>query len=188
MKRCPVCGEIKELSQFNKSKRAKDGRQYNCRQCDNKDSTKHNREVLGQLPMAENKACASYLGVAVAERLVRHLFDNIVRMPYGNPGFDFICNQNKKIDVKSACIIINNKKNSRWSFKIDKNQIADYFLLLAFDNRDDLNPLHQWLIPGKVLNHLINTGISPSTIQKWDKYKQPVESAQICCNTIRESS
>jgi len=186
MKRCPVCGELKELSQFNKSKKAKDGCQYNCRQCDNKDSTKYNRGVLGRISMSENKSCSNYLGIIVAERLVRHLFTDVVRMVNNNPGYDFICAKDKKIDVKSSCIILNNKKYPGWKFHIRKNQVADYFLLLAFNNRDDLEPLHQWLIPGYVLNHLQRTGISMPTMSRWDEWKQPIDQAQICCNKMKE--
>jgi len=136
--------------------------------------------------MSENKECASYLGVAVAERLIEHLFKDVVKMPYGNSGYDFICAKDKKIDVKSACITMRqNNKNPRWKFYFHKNQIADYFLLLAFNNRKDLEPQHQWLIPGGVLNYLMTTTISPSTIHKWDEYQQPIDDAQICCNTMR---
>jgi len=187
MKRCPNCGCLKKLDQFNKQTATKDGHQYECRQCSNEKSTKHSREVKGHLPMSENKECAQYLGIAVAERLVRHLFKDVVRMPNGNSGFDFICAHDKKIDVKSACITMVHKKNPRWVFHIYNNQIADYFLLIAFTKRSYLEPQHQWIIPGHVLNqHKTTASISPSTIEKWDKYRQPIEAAQICCNAIKD--
>ena len=87
-------------------------------------------------------------------------------MPYGNKGFDFICCHNKNIDVKSSCL----RKSGGWIFHIDHNIVADYFLCIAFDNRDDLTPLHVWLIPGSTINHLQSTGISPSTVHRWDEY------------------
>jgi len=149
-------------------------------------SIQYSRDVYGTLPMSENKECAQYFGITVAERLIRHLFKDAIRMPNGNPGYDFICAKDKKIDVKSACITVyNNNKNPHWQFDIRKNQVADYFLLIAFNNRADLEPQHQWLIPGHVLNHLTGASISLSTIDKWDEYKQPIEAAQICCNTMK---
>ena len=188
MKRCIECLCWKQIDQFNKEKARKDGYQNECRICANKRSTKYRREVRGILPLSENKECGAYLGVVVAERLVRHLFNDVQTMPYRNIGFDFICSKDKKIDVKSACITMNNTKYPFWRFAIRKNQIADYFLLLAFDNRTDLEPQHQWLIPAHVLNHIKSTSISPSTIHKWDKYKQPIVDAQICCNNIRNGN
>ena len=186
MKICPICGDLKEISEFNKEIKARDGKHTYCRKCVGVMSTKHNREVKGCLPMSENKNCTQYLGVAVAERLVRHLFKDVIRMPNNNYGFDFICSKDKKIDVKSSCIMLNNNKNPHWNFHIEKNQNADYFLLLAFNNRDDLDPLHQWLIPGDVLNHLSCAGISLSTIYKWDEYRQDIGAAQVCCNKMKE--
>jgi len=186
MKRCPKCGELKELSQFNKHKNRKDAHQSLCRDCCHKAGIIRIREVRGSIPMSENKECPSYLGVAIAERLVRHLFTDVVTMPNGNSGYDFVCNHDKKIDVKSACTTMNNKRYPYWVFNIRNNQVADYFLLLAFDSRENLTPLHQWLIPGNVLNHLIGTTISPSTIHKWDKFSQPIKAAQICCNAMKE--
>ena len=172
MKRCTKCGEVKDISQFNKHKRAKDRHTWYCKICVNEISTKYKREVLGHLPMSENKECSCYLGMVVAERLFGHLFKDVVRMPWNNSGYDFICNRDKKIDVKSACITHSRKKYPCWQFHINKNKIADYFLLLAFDNRDDLEPQYQWLIPGRVLNHIkSHTTISPSTIDKWDEYR-----------------
>ena len=100
----------------------------------------------------DNKECANYLGIHIAERLLSKIFENVTRMPYGNPSYDFICKKGYKIDVKSSCI---RKNRNNWSFGIDKNQIADYFLLLAFDNRKDLNPLHIWLIKG---NEMLGNG------------------------------
>lgn len=185
MKCCTKCGCLKEIDQFNKDKKSKDKHRCQCRTCDNISSTERGREVRGSIPMSENKECSSYLGVAVAERLVRHLFKDVVRMPNNNTGFDFVCAKDKKIDVKSSCLKIQHNKYLCWSFHIVNNQIADYFLLLAFDNRKDLIPLHQWLIPSHVLNHLKHTSISPSTLSKWEEYSQPIDQAQICCDTIK---
>ena len=145
-KHCTKCGEHKELTEFNKRKSSKDGHRYECRKCHQGSATKRNREVRGSLPMSENTECTQYLGIAIAERLAMHLFKDVVRMPNGNPGFDFICAKDKKIDVKSACTSLNNGKYPNWAFCINRNKIADYFLLLAFNSRADLEPLYQWMM------------------------------------------
>ena len=139
------------------------------------------RRKQGIHPYNENKKCSSFLGVYVAERVLSHVFKHVKIMPYGNPGFDFICNRNKMIDVKSSCL----HKSGVWMFTIKHNTIADYFLCLAFDNREDLNPLYAWLIPGKKINHLKGASIRPSTIHKWDDYKLDINKVVSCCNVLR---
>ena len=136
--------------------------------------------------MSENKECSSFLGVFVAERVLSHVFRDVEVMPYGNKGFDFICNNGKKIDVKSACIRRSSSGTLRWAFSIKRNKIADYFLCLAFDSREDLNPLHAWLLPGEKLNRFIGTSIHPSTINKWDDYKLDINKVVSCCNSMKE--
>ena len=106
-------------------------------------------------------------------------------MPNNNSGYDFICANNKKIDVKSACITRTSYNIPHWIFSIQKNKIADYFLLLAFDNREKLEPILQWLIPSEELNKLSTASITPSTINKWHKFRQPIGITKICCNTMR---
>ena len=194
--KCRVCGT--ELNDENWNPSQKERHWYICKRC-NAERCKHWRKTniekakagwtranrkAGKRPMSENKECAAYLGVYVAERVLSHVFKNVQRMPYGNSGYDFICGRGYKIDVKSAC-----KRMSRnqWTFHIRCNQIADYFLCLAFDNREDLNPLHIWLIPGDVLNHLKFTSVASSTIHKWDAYKLDVEKVTACCNALRET-
>lgn len=144
---------------------------------------KHIRKK-GALPYNENRQCSSFLGVHVAERVLSCVFKNVERMPMSNPGYDFICNNGKKIDVKSACINHSNRGH-RWQFHIKKNTVADYFLCLAFDNREDLNPLHIWLIPGIVINHLDRLSISLSTTKKVEKYELDVGKVVTCCDVVR---
>lgn len=187
MKRCSKCGKLKEFTDFYKAKVAKDGHRSECRKCSSEAERKYRLKMNIYLQQFQDKKCSCYLGIAVAERLCSHLFQDVVRMPNNNPGFDFICAKDKKIDVKSACIKVHqNKKYPHWGFHIKKNTMADYFLLLAFNNRDDLEPQHLWLIPGPVLNHLMNTGVSPSTVGKWDEYKQQMDSVLNCCSEMRD--
>lgn len=132
---------------------------------------------------ATNPSCGLYLGVVIAEQLLAEVFDNVEQMPPRNPGFDFICGGGYKIDVKSSCI----RSNGRWSFHINGNTTADYFLCVAFDNRNDLNPVHLWLIPGRDINHLIGASICELTIHKWDKYELTDKLDQVIsrCDAMR---
>lgn len=142
----------------------------------------------GGKPASENKQCPVFLGVHVAEQVLSKVFKNVEQMPYGHKGCDFICNKGKKIDVKSACTRVRDKCSDNWAFMIRKNKIADFFLCLAFDNREDLNPLHIWLIPGNIINHLMGASISESTISKWDEYKLDIAKVTTCCDSMKHSN
>jgi len=132
--------------------------------------------------MSENRECSAHLGVYRAEKLLRYLYNDVEVMPYGHPGYDIVCNKGKKIDVKSGCIT---KRGNGWLFHIKRNTTADYFICIAFDNRNDLNPLHIWMLPGEKFYHLSSASISPSTLDKWDEYKQDIDKAIICCDTMK---
>lgn len=100
-----------------------------------------------RLPMSENKECSAYLGVHIAERqvaidILSKIYKEVVPMSYNNHGYDILCD-GYKVDVKSACL---EHPKKRWKFGIHKNKVADYFLLLAFDNRDSLTSIHSWLL------------------------------------------
>ena len=132
-----------------------------------------------------NKKSATYFGVTVAEKVLSNVFKNVERMPANNSGYDFICGKGYKVDSKASCKRIYNKRSNNWSFHIDKNKTANYFALLAFDNRDDINPLYFWLIPGNVINDKVSIGISESTINKWDEYRRDISKIISCCNTLK---
>jgi hypothetical protein len=139
------------------------------------------RRACGMKPMSESKECGLFLGVHIAEGMLSKLFKDVKRMPHGNKGYDFICSNGYKIDVKSAC----RRKHGDWAFHIDRNTTADYFLCIMYDNRTDLNPLHLWLIPGEVVNHLITTGVSESTVGKWSEYEIEINKSTKCCDSMR---
>lgn len=139
------------------------------------------RRKQGTKSFNENTACPSFLGVHIAERVLSHVFKNVKRMPYGNSGYDFICNYGKMVDAKCSCI----RKDGSWMFAIRRNTVADFFICLAFDNREDLNPLHAWLIPGSKFSHRVGVGISPSTIHKWDEYRIDLSKVSACCDEMR---
>ncbi len=134
----------------------------------------------GAQPFNENKECAQYLGVHVTERVLSHVFKDVVVMPMHNPGYDFICNRGKMVDAKSSCL----HKNGAWSFNIKHNTTANYFLCLAFNNREDLTPMHAWLLPSNKVSHLSSAVIYQSTIHKWDTYRLDLSKISACCDNI----
>jgi len=115
----------------------------------------------------KNKKCSMFLGCHVAERVLGYVFKNVERMSFNNPGYDFICNKGKKIDVKSTCLY-----NNHYIFIINYNKIADYFLCIGFDNRENLNPQHIWLINS-------NDFYFHKTYKKLD-YRQFKDTSNIC--------
>lgn len=148
---------------------------------------KRGRKLYNIQPMNENKNCPLYLGVVVGERLCSHLFNDVQVMPFGHIGYDIICNKGKKIDVKTACIRIRENKYHDWKFNINKNILADYFIFVAFDNIDDLNPLHLWVIPGHEVNYKTTASISPSTLYKWDRWKHNLNEVKLCCTELKNN-
>jgi hypothetical protein len=141
----------------------------------------------GAKPATENKSCPAYLGCVIAETVLSHEFPGFKRMPYGNKGYDYDCTKGFKIDVKSGCRNCHENLTDRWIFTIRKNQIADYFLCIAFDNRKLLNPEHIWLIPGNLVNSTIGFSVSdlPKSLAKWSQYERPLENVLKCCNKLR---
>lgn len=135
-------------------------------------------------PMSENDNCASYMGVYIGENIAEPILTEIFgeiekRMPYGNPGYEYIVKGGYKIDCKSGKIILNSSGSIYWAFGIYYNKIADYFLLLAFDDMDVLSLIHVWLIKkdeiirGRKLNRFSDFKITNilgklSEFQKYD--------------------
>lgn len=138
-------------------------------------------------PMSKAKDASGYLGVYIAERALSNFFDNITRMPNCNPGFDFLCGRGFKIDVKSSCLSKTKGCHGGWHFCIKKNKTADYFLCLAFDDRESLNPMHVWLIPGYAVNDLRTIYIPNSDkMFRWNIYERPLDRVLGCCDKIRQ--
>lgn len=185
VKKCRKCNNvlIPEINWYRNH--VKNGR-YICKTCHlkYKNIWRHKNGICGSLD--RNKACSQYLGIHVAERVLVHVFKDVKKMPINNMGYDIICNRNKRIDVKSACMTKHGSNIGQWVFSIKQNKIADFFLCLAFDTREDLNPLYLWLIPCELINHLISTSISIPTINKWDKYRINIDKIVSCCNILKE--
>ena len=179
---CRKCGT--ELTDENWYPSHHKKNEYICKGCSNvrgRKSSIISERRKGVQPFNENMRCGMYLGVHIAEGVLGRVFKNVERMPMNNPGYDFICNKGKKIDVKSSC----QRGGGGWSFGIRHNIIADYFLCLAFDNREDLTPLHVWMIPGCKISHLKGLSINQGTINKWDEYALDISKVAACCDTLK---
>ncbi len=133
-------------------------------------------------PLEEARDSAAWLGVYIAERALYKFFDHVERMPYGNPGYDFVCAKGYKIDVKSSCLHLEGSRQGHvyWSFAINYNKIADFFLCLAFDDREELKPMHVWLIPRSRVNGMKHLSIAQSTTNKWIEFEKPLDKISEC--------
>ena len=198
---CTKCGENKDISQFYFYKTlTRKGKPFpyciDCGKLRTKNWTLKNpghsakrSHISGMsLPMNKNRTCPKYLGEVVAEGLLSAIFEHVEKAPMNNPGWDFRCGKRKLIDCKSACLHQgSHDSNQSWYFNIRKNQICDYFLLLVFDNRNDLYPLHVWLIPGDIINNKMGLQITNSSksLAKWNEYEKPIDKVIGCCNILR---
>jgi hypothetical protein len=210
MKTCTKCSECLENDKFSKRVGKGDGLQSWCKRCvstyeksyyqDHIDLYHANRTTSSARsvawrhrtgrarPMTEAIDSTVFLGVVIAERALSKFFDHIEHMPYGNKGFDFRCGKNFKIDVKSACLYHPARGSSSWAFHIKKNHIADYFLMLAFDDRSSLEPQHVWLVPGCVVNDRKTVHVTNNlpSLTRWRMYEKPIDRVVCCCDKIRQ--
>ena len=184
-KQCSDCKQFFPISEFSTVHRRK------CKPCYNlySNNIKH---LHGKCkPYDENKKCTKYLGEHITEKLLLSTFSEISKAPMNNPGYDFICGNGFKVDVKSSCIHIStrklvsgeNKPFPHWQFHIRFNTTADYFALLAFDTLESLTPLHFWMIPGEVLNKKHGITITETTLHKWKQYEKPIDKILLECST-----
>lgn len=95
-------------------------------------------------PIKENRKDPRFLGIYIAENGIAKIYEGSQRMKYYNPGYDIVCPKGYKIDIKATAL---NAYNT-FSFIINNNMIADYFVMVAFNNIIDLEPLHLWIING----------------------------------------
>lgn len=174
-KQCKSCGEKHHAKGL-------------CRKCYNATRPPQIHNIYDKTQKcATNKSCASFLGIYVAEHVLSMVFNDVKIMPPNHNGYDFICNKGMKIDVKAACLTKSHGEYVQWNFSLRRNTMADFFLCLAFNTRNDLDPVHLWLIPGNEINHLMGASIAKSTINKWDNYKLDITKVIDCCNTLKSA-
>ena len=188
---CTICGLSKPLAEFGSYK--KKGKTYImswCGGCALVYHRVHERERVhraGGKPARENPECSGYIA-DLAEQICAHYFDGVKRMPNCHPGYDLICRKGFRIDVKSSCRIkIRSHPNAsdQWMFTLKRNSVADYFLCLAFRDRETREPEHIWLIPSETVNHLFVLGIAESRLAKWAEFEKPLDKVLACCSSLR---
>jgi hypothetical protein len=191
---CKRCNQQKNIDDFGIYNRSKDGHQQYCKICNNEIKLESSHRIGTRKPMNESKKSGVWLGCYVAERVLYNTFNNVIRMPMGNPGYDFICGRGFKIDVKSSCYGTMSYTHNgsiytygKWDFRIKYNNIADYFLLLAFDDRTNLNPKHMWLVPSSIINSKLAISIIDTNkcLGKWKMYEKSTDKVIQCCNNMK---
>ena len=181
---CRTCGKSLSIDSFSIHEFGRP--RADCKKCRAKKTREHNHLIGLKRPIEVATDSPVWLGIHIAERVLSKYFENVIRMPYGNPGYDYICSKGYKIDVKCSCLSHGNKNfylpSGRWIFGINNNQIADYFLCLAFDNREDLNPMHIWLIPGNIISNkrLMTIGNTSISFGKWSSYERSLDKVVAC--------
>lgn len=182
---CPRCKQDLPAIAFSAHPERSDHMRFYCKICNVAAQKEWTHQSGRSRPLSENKSCPLYLGVHIAERLLSTIFSNVVRMKNGTAGYDFTCGKGYKIDVKSSCIYMNGGKYPCWTYKPNKNKVADYFACLAFDNRASLTPLHFWLIPGCVLNNQTTLCIPETSLPKWKHYEKSLDKILLGCDLLK---
>lgn len=158
-------------------------------------------------PMSENDDCTSYLGVYIGENLaeliLRDIFGGISdRMLYKHPYYEYVVKGGYKVNVKTATL-----SNNRWCFHIGNNSITDYFLLIAFGKRENLDLIYIWLIgKGEIVRkgtknggyemeklyrreniHIYDNLESPMSFVYFERYMiDNLEKYMYCCDDLKD--
>lgn len=97
-----------------------------------------------QIPMSENPDCSRWFGEFIAENYVMKTFEDYIKAPPNNPGFDWTCNKGQKVQHKARCLEIA-CTTFGWGFPIRRNNVPDYFILSAWKDRQSLTPMFVWI-------------------------------------------
>ena len=189
-KTCSTCGFILPISKFDTQCGTRDGYRTICKDCCNKRRKEWRYRVGEDKPASSTHARNVYLGITIGEEVACRYFKNPIRAPYGTSGYDLICQNGFKIDVKLATL----GKNGSWTFGIRNRtgEKPDYYLLLAMESIDVLTPRHIWLIPVDAvigrhkLGDKICFGVSKNTVSKIAKYEKPIDRLQCICGSLHQ--
>lgn len=127
-------------------------------------------------PIKENRIDTRFLGIYIAENGINKIYEGSERMQINNKGYDIICPKGYKIDVKATVL----NRYNLFNFAINKNKIADYFVLVGFNNIIELKPLHIWVVKSddniygcqiKELNKIAILN-EPKHIYRYKKYER----------------
>lgn len=113
------------------------------------------------LPESENTECPRYFGEYIEREYVSKIFVNPIPISY-SPGwhegkpYDYECQNGFKIKHVAACTSVSIYKISNYTndpipyyvFNIRRNNVPDYWVLTAWDNRESLEPKYVWIIKG----------------------------------------
>ena len=109
------------------------------------DYIKERRWNRGVSPASENPDCSKYFGEFIAQNFIMKTFENPTPSHVNNPQYDWTCENGLKIECKAACLMYDSYGNSKFTFPIDYNSIADYFILSGWNNREYLQPIYIWI-------------------------------------------
>ena len=183
-KKCRICGDDLVVGE-NWRLSMRKSYNYICKTCHNKrsriwlrsyrermllDGITNNR-ISGRNLVSNNRSGVSYMGICVAGDLLRRCYKHVQAVVNNKYAYKFVCDHDKFIDVKSSCL----GKNWMWLFSTRRNTVVDFFICVAFDDRDDPNVMHVWMIPGEKLNPFMSASISPSSVDKWSEYEQDID-------------
>jgi hypothetical protein len=168
---CVACKKVLPRSEFYRQTHG--GHMGRCKECYGKKG----------LTDREGRNSAHAMG-KIGEDLVMLRFPDAVHMPRTHCPYDFECPKGYKIDVKTSCI----NKSGNWFFNIFKDDVPDYYLLVAFDDRTNLNVLRVWWVPGDVIGHLVHVSIRPGckSEDKFEEYRNYDGTLAKCCIAMKE--
>lgn len=178
---CKHCNTLFSKTSKKRLKQSNGIRGFICDECKRKYKNNNNRirlyEQQIQQPMTDNHLCSAYLGCYRAENFVFSYYNISDIMPYGFHGYDCICNNKYKLEIKSSTVYHRTPNGYNWQFAIRKNKIADYFILVAYDDNDSLSkPSHMWEIPANLVNMKTCLSIScnPRKRTAFDMYEKMI--------------
>lgn len=142
-------------------------------------------------PLELNEDCSPWFG-QFTENLMIHIYPGAKKMPYGNPGFDYLWN-GVKIDNKGRCLE-HSWKSQRWKFDIRWNNSAEKFSLSGWDNRKSLVPIVAFefdrndIVRGKPFwkRDSISITYTPEGLEQFEDYQIDIEWLKKLCDKQKE--
>lgn len=117
-------------------------------------------------PESENKDCSRYFGNYMEKKYVMQIFEDPIPFEYEKDKmgriidrtkpYDYICKKGLKIKHIASCIRTDKLHVIScfgdpllyWEYLIKNNNVPDYYILSAWNDRDSLEPLYVWIIRG----------------------------------------
>lgn len=139
-----------------------------------------------RVPMSENEDCSLHFGVFKGEEVVKRyletIFEYVEHMHPTYRQFDFICRNIKQefVDKYSQLGIEKNKEyriqvkvtsliDNHFCFTINYNKNIDFFILIGFDNKDNLNTINMWLIEKEEMIRVGIGGTGYTLVKAWNR-------------------